>query len=153
MSLASEFQNVTDSAVTFVHLFFRERKYIICVLGYLCTNQISIRTIYFKKKRVLAHLQFLERKLQTDRRSFLSIVVWNKMIQVCNRFCLFLYSRLPPQQYMTRVWPIKGGLYCWGPPFNLKKYWCTWKNCWVIITFIFIYKYTCYFLTFSNICF
>ena len=86
---------------------------------------------------------------QTDAH-FYQLVVWNKMIQVCNRFCLFLYSRLPPQQYMTWVWPIKGGLYCWGPPFNLKKYWCTWKNCWVIITFIFIYKYTCYFLTFSN---
>ena len=53
---------------------------------------------------------------QTDAH-FLSIVVWNKMIQVCNRFCLFLYSRLPPQQYMTRVWPIKGGLYLLGASF------------------------------------
>ena len=40
-----------------------------------------------------------------------------KMIQVCNRFCLFLYSRLPPRQYMTRVWPIKGGLYLLGASF------------------------------------
>ena len=33
------------------------------------------------------------------------------------KFTFLLYSRLPPRQYMTRVWPIKGGLYLLGASF------------------------------------
>ena len=85
------------------------------------------------------------RKLQTDRHNpFFKINRVRKKVSRLKdenvekiKFTLLLYSRLPPRQYMTRVWPIKGGLYLLGPPFDLKLYWFTWKNCWVIITFIF----------------
>ena len=40
-----------------------------------------------------------------------------------------------------------------GASFWSQINWFSWKNCWVIITFIYKYKYTCYFLTFFNICF
>ena len=53
------------------------------------------------------------------------------------KFTLLLYSRLPPDNIWPGYDPLKEVYICWGPPFNLKLYWFTWKNCWVIITFIF----------------
>ena len=128
------------------------------VLVYICYQSNINQHNLLQVKRILAKLEFfgIENCKQTDTTFF--EINWRTEvnIQVCKfniertSLLLFLYSRLPPDNIRPGYGPLKEVYICWGPPFYSQIDWFTWKNYWVIITFIFKYKYTCFFLTFSN---
>ena len=90
--------------VSYVRTYIFPRKKIHHMRTRILMHKSNINQNNLLQEKKSSGTSAIPRKKIANRQTLIFInSSMEKMIQVCNQFCIFLYSRLPPQQYMTRV--------------------------------------------------